>query len=103
MSSLVTQLTTAFLPLADGFDGHHDWGGGWWIVMVVGMVAFWALVIGGVVWLVRELSHRRPRRTGEGSAALEILDRRFAEGAISLEEYTERRRALLDDRDPERG
>ena len=104
MSPLAIQLTTALLPAANGFDGHHDWGGGWWILMVVAMVAFWALVIGGVIWLARELSRRRPpRETGDGPAALGILDRRLAEGAISVEEYTERRRALLEAEDRDRG
>lgn len=96
MTHFAIEIATA-LPLADAFDGHHDWGGGWWIVMVVGMIAFWALVIAGGIWLVRELtSDRRPgRNRGTGPAALEILDRRLAEGAISIEEYEERRRTLL--------
>ena len=101
MSSFTIQTASALLPLADTFDGHHDWGGGWWIVMAVGMVAFWALVIGGGIWLVRELTanRRSGRRPGGDPGALEILDRRLAEGAITIEEYTERRRALLDAKD----
>lgn len=59
MSSFATQIGSALAPLADTFDGHHDWGGGWWIVMAVGMLAFWILVIVGGIWLVRELSERR--------------------------------------------
>ncbi len=89
-------IATALLPLADSFGGHHDWGGGWWIVMALGMVAFWALLIGGGIWIVRQISSARgPDSAGEAPAALEILDRRLAEGAISIEEYEERRRTLL--------
>jgi uncharacterized membrane protein len=63
--------------------------------MALGMVIFWGVVIAGGVWLARELSGRRSRRS-EGADALEILDRGLAEGAISVDEYGERRRALLD-------
>lgn len=84
------------LPLADNGWGDHmdmDWDGGWWIVMVIVMVLFWGLVILGIVWLVRELSGARGQAKSE-TDALAILDRRFAEGAISTEEYRERRAVL---------
>ena len=75
--------------------GDVEWGhmgGGWWIVMLVGMAAVWALAIGAVVWLVRGGSaDLGPRRT-EGP--LEILDRRLAEGTITADEYRERREIL---------
>jgi putative membrane protein len=80
--------------LADsGWDNHMgDWGAGWWIVMVMMMVAFWALVIFAVAWLVRSLAvghhtirHRDP---------VEVLDHRLASGEISVEEYRERRELL---------
>lgn len=101
MNSFATQIATALVPLADTFDGHHDWGDGWWIVMALGMLAFWALVIVGAIWLVRELAagRRSGERPTDDPRALEILDRRLAEGAISIEEYEERRRALIDARD----
>jgi putative membrane protein len=98
MMCAVDSFATTLAPLADTFDGHHDWGDGWWIVMAIGMLAFWALVIVGAIWLVRELAANR--RSGAhpraDPGALEILDRRLAEGAISIEEYRERRRALTD-------
>ncbi|MGN6586102.1 MAG: SHOCT domain-containing protein [Solirubrobacterales bacterium] len=69
-----------------------DWGTGWWIVMMLMMVIFWALVIFGAVWLARSLAgghhtirHRDP---------LEVLDHRLASGEISSEEYRERRELL---------
>jgi len=80
--------------LADDFDTDHmDFDNGWWIVMGIGMILFWGLVILGIVWLVREVSG--PRRAAQpGGDALETLDRRLAEGEITVEEYNERRRAL---------
>jgi putative membrane protein len=91
-------IATVVLPIAQGewnWNGHMD--GGWWIVMMVGMVLFWALVIVGVVWVVRELggSQRRDRVAPD---ALAVLDRRLAEGAISTEEYRERRDVLTGSR-----
>lgn len=89
MSASILQLLT--IADYDG-GGHMDWGGGWWIVMVIAMVLFWGLV---AYWLVRAFGSRRDQGPGPGSSdALEILDRRLAEGLISPEEYRERR-ALL--------
>ncbi len=83
--------------LADNTWGMHgdNVGAGWWVVMMVLMVLFWAAVILGIVWLVRggatgnwSLSARR------SETAADILERRFAEGAISAEEYRERREVI---------
>ena len=61
--------------------------------MMIGMGLFWLAIILGVVWLVRDGAERRqPDAPGEN--ALTILDRRFAEGAVSLDEYEQRRDAL---------
>ena len=68
-------------------------GGGWWIAHLIFMLLIVALVILAIVWLVRNLSAGPGRRHGEPTA-LEVLDRRFAEGAMSVEEYNERRRIL---------
>jgi putative membrane protein len=91
------------IVLANESWGHHmDWGGGWWIVMMIGMVLFWGLVVLGIVWLVRELSGRRGW-PGRQPDPLELLDRRLAEGSISLEDYRERRAVLSGSREPEQG
>jgi uncharacterized membrane protein len=73
--------------------GDIDWGhmgdlsaAGW-----LAMIAFWALVIVGLVWAMRELAG--PRREGPASAS-QILERRLAAGEISVEEYRERSAAL---------
>jgi len=75
------------------WGAHMDgWSSGGWIAMVVGRVLFWALVIAGIVWLVRSASWG-PQQNGPGSA-IDLLDRRFAAGEISADEYRERRAVL---------
>ena len=93
----MTAMLTGFVLFAqDGdWDGHMDLDNGWWIVMMLGMFLFWALVIVGVVWAIRYFAQERGQ--GPGGAVLsasELLDRRLAEGAITVEEYDERRRVL---------
>lgn len=82
----------AFVLAQCGWGDHMDWDGGWW-VMMVGMLIFWALVVVGIVWLVRELSGRGGR-AGQEPSALDLLDRRLADGTISPEDYRERRAIL---------
>ena len=80
------------IVFAQGYDwDHHDGG---WIVMGFGMLFFWVLVIVLVAWLVRTWApgHHGPGPSAE--TALDVLDRRLAEGGISVEEYEERRRFL---------
>lgn len=70
-----------------------DWTGhmgSWWWVMAPVMVAFWALLVWGVVALVR-------RDQGEASTATSaegLLAERLAAGEIDEVEYR-RRRALI--------
>lgn len=92
----MTALTSSVPVLAD-WGGHmNNWGTGWWIVMMIGMVLFWALVILGVVWLVRSLGgqHGAPGGAAHALTPLEMLEHRLAEGSITVEEYEERRRVL---------
>ena len=80
------------IPLADTWVMHGGWGWAGMTVMMVAMVLFWGAIIFGFVWLVRGSSDgwREPRK----ETPTEILDRRFAEGAISPEEYHERREVV---------
>ena len=78
--------------LADMDWGHMD--GGWWIVMMLGMVIFWAFVIGLGIWLLRGGSAGIRGSARGRPTALETLDQRFAEGKISAEDYRERREIL---------
>lgn len=85
------------IPLADTWGMHgDDIGAGWMVVMVVVMVLFWAAVSLGIVWLVRAGfdSRRERREQSRMPAAIDILERRFAEGAISIDEYRERREVI---------
>jgi putative membrane protein len=79
------------LPIAshDGWDGPGPW--------LLLAPLFWITVVLLVVWLVRGRGWRGwgPPR---GPGAREILDRRFAEGEISAEEYRTRRQTLADER-----
>ena len=73
--------------------GYGDTGWVGWLVMGLIMLLFWALVIGGVVFLVRYSG--RSRGGGGGSSdALRILDERFARGEIDADEYARRRQLL---------
>lgn len=73
-------------------EDHHD--DGWWIVMVVGMVLFWGAIAAAVVWAARAFASHRAATRGE-TTPLELLDRRLAEGALSVDEYERRREVLL--------
>ena len=77
---------------------HGAWGAGDWLSMSVMMLAFWALVIALIVWLVRG---SRNGSGGEGNLtsspmqrADEVLAERFAGGEIDEEEFTRRRESL---------
>ena len=75
-------------------------GWGWWLLMSVVMVAFWALVIYGVYWFARN-----PRSPSSGEDEREtpddVLKRRLAAGEITVDEYDRLREAITgEDREP---
>lgn len=75
----------------------HDIGWGWEFLMILGMVVFAGLVALGVVWLVRTSAPASapPSPTDPSTeSAIEILDRRLANGELSVEDYHERREAI---------
>jgi len=89
----VIAASLSLLIYADTWGMHDgDVGTGWMIVMMIGMALFWGLIILGVVWLIR--STRWGSAQGDQESPSEILDRRFAAGEMSLEEFRERRDAL---------
>jgi putative membrane protein len=78
---------------------NQGMGGGWWVLMMIGMVVFWAIFVVGIVYLVR---HNGPRRgdapsTSSTTSAIDILKERFARGELTEEEYTRRRKLLEED------
>jgi putative membrane protein len=85
------------VPLADWGMHDGDWGAGWMLVMMPLMLLFWGAIIFGVIWLIR--GGVRSGSTAEAHVSrespVEILERRFAEGAITLEDYQARRKVLV--------
>lgn len=59
----------------------HDMGTGGWLLMSLG----WLVIVGFASWAVLSLLRNRGDR--REATAREILDRRLADGAISVEEY----------------
>ncbi len=79
-------------------DGHMmngDWGSGWMLFGGIWMVPIWALVILGIVALVRWI-WGRPDRSDDvlPATALEVLKMRYARGEIDREEFEQKRRDL---------
>jgi uncharacterized membrane protein len=60
--------------------------------MMIGMGLFWVVVIVGIIWLAHDGANLR--RPPPEETALTILDRRFAEGDLSLDDYQRRREVL---------
>jgi len=88
----MTTIALTNLPLADSWNMHGGWGWGWMVPMMLGMALFWGAIILGIVWLIRDGVQRR--EPGPEETALTILDRRFAEGALSPDDYHQRRNVL---------
>lgn len=77
--------------MMDWYGGMGAWG---WLMMT----AFWVLVIALAVALTAQLFPRGGRRDAEPQrqdTSLGILERRFAEGEIDVDEYLRVRDALL--------
>lgn len=73
------------------------WGpwGSWGLGMGLGSLLFIALIVIGIVLLVRSpAAGHEPK--WEGPGARQILDERFARGEIDREEYEERKRVLAE-------
>lgn len=68
------------------------WGG--WVVMALTMLAFWSLVVFGVVAIFRGDRENRTTQVPRERDPLQILDERFARGDIEGQEYRARRDEL---------
>lgn len=85
--------------------GYHGMMVGGWVLGIFLMIAFWALVIMAIIWLVRSIrrgngpqrfrgqegSHRLPYQAASAEA---ILAERFARGEVNEDEYRARLAAL---------
>lgn len=67
-------------------------GGPWSWIGPIFMILFWALLVGGVALVLR--SWWTPSRAHGPDHALAILERRYANGEISREEYLATRQDL---------
>ncbi|PJE60024.1 MAG: electron transporter RnfE [Candidatus Portnoybacteria bacterium CG10_big_fil_rev_8_21_14_0_10_44_7] len=76
--------------MGSGFMGGGFWGG--WLAMIL----FWALVILGIVYLVRRLAGPAGETTEKKTkpGALEILQERYARGEIDQEEFLAKKKDL---------
>ena len=83
-------MTDLLAPIATLAGTWHDGGPGWWIVFVP---LFWIALIATAVVLLRRA---RPWPEARQESALDVLDRRFAEGAVTEEEYRARRAVLTE-------
>jgi putative membrane protein len=70
-------------------------GGGWWLLSGP---LLWVLLIVGIVLLVRGRGGRPLWAGGGRETGIDVLERRFAEGELSLEQYRERRSVLEEKR-----
>ena len=73
------------------------YGGGMGAFMWLWMGLFWLILLGLIVWLVIRLlpGSSEPPTRAAGESALEILDRRMANGEIDIETWQAQRAALL--------
>ncbi|MGI8608205.1 MAG: SHOCT domain-containing protein [Candidatus Dormibacteria bacterium] len=68
-------------------------GAGTWIWMILSMIVFWGGVVALLTWAARSYSHRQSA-IQPASAALGVLQGRFARGEISAEEFSEGKRLI---------
>lgn len=74
------------------YGGWNNMMGGWGIFGWLTMLLFWALLILGVIALIRYLA-----RSGQGKedkTPLDILKERYARGEIDKKEFNERKKDL---------
>ncbi|MCC3316722.1 hypothetical protein A5780_30445 [Nocardia sp. 852002-20019_SCH5090214] len=77
-------------------NGMSGWG---YSLMIIGMVIFWALIVAGIVALVRysgssSSAISNPPLQPHGPTPQQILAERYARGEIDEEEYIRRTKTL---------
>ena len=70
---------------------NGDWNGWAWTVMLISMLAFWALLALGIWLAVRSSSTTLPERS---RSAEETLRQRYAAGELDDEEFARRLEVL---------
>jgi putative membrane protein len=81
------------------WNNGMGWGG--WLLMSMTTVAFWAVVVFGIVALFRGTRDggsrdggSRPGQRDDEDSAQRILEERFARGEIDADEYRQRSQVL---------
>jgi putative membrane protein len=75
--------------------GYPGAGWGWWMMFGwVWMIVLWGLIIWGVYTLVSRLSGPGGGSTQQRETALDILERRYASGELTHEQFDEMRGRL---------
>ena len=74
--------------------GIYEGMGVWILLGMVCMVIFWAIIIGLVIWGIKQLTGDRRESRISGETSLEIAQKRLARGEITLDEFKELREAL---------
>lgn len=77
------------------FGDTTSWG---WVVMTIGMLAFWGLLLTGVAALVHFSSGTRQATQQQPSTAEQLLAERFARGDIDESDYSKRLATLREQR-----
>lgn len=75
----------------------YGWNASPWMWgMMVLMVLFWIALIGGIIWLIVYLARRSGSTAGTPAAetALDILNKRYARGEITREDYERMKREV---------
>jgi len=80
------------------YFGDHLSGWGW-AFMAFGSVLFWAVLISGIVALVRSLNGNNAFGSGGRSSAEDLLAQRFARGEIDEADYRQRLKILAEPAD----
>lgn len=65
-------------------------GSGWIVVALV----LWAVAVGAATWVTVRMIHRLPPRSVSLPSPLDILDRRYAAGAMTRDEFDDARARL---------
>lgn len=79
-------LTLAQYRMDHDSDHMDGWGWGMGVLIVIAVVAIVAIV----VWLVRSSAHHTAAAAAVSETPQQILERRFAQGEITPEEFQER-------------
>jgi putative membrane protein len=76
--------------------GTEGWGWGWWGMGIIHGLLWWAILILGIIVLVRLLGRDSGRAAGAPPAetALDVLKKRYARGEIGKQEFEEKKRDL---------